>query len=158
MPLLRYSVRLFASAEWFALQNAKAVRCIIPVSLLEGSAARVAISRRHPRQVHIPMIPKNAVTNNRAACTIFPCKPTMNNGDTVRPMLYHGALPFYATIHHAPPITPINTIVVRKPAPTRSLVEMSSASRPTGLWSPPVPAEGSPSLIPPLSAVTGPGT
>jgi hypothetical protein len=118
--------------------------------------ARVSISKvAFPRQVHIPMIPKNAPRKNYDISVhkpFFPhAKPTMNNRDT-------GGADAYATIHHAPPITPIRTIVVRNPAPTLSPVVMSFGFKPTGLSSPPVPAEGSPALIPPLSAVTGPGT
>lgn len=63
----------------------------------------------------------------------------------------------HATIHHAPPINPINTKHVRIPAPARSLVVIILCGS-LGFESPPVPADGSPCDVPPVLFPTGPAT
>ncbi len=60
----------------------------------------------------------------------------------------------YEIIHHAPPIIPAITPVVKNPAPTLSPVVMTVVSS-VGLVALPLPALGFPLLVPPVVFVSG---
>jgi hypothetical protein len=80
------------------------------------------------------------------------CFPTIS-----RSKCYIHCIP-YATSHHAPPTTNAMISTVRNPAPTRLPVVTVLRFRSAGPTRLPRPASGSPSLVPPESAVTGPWT